>query len=146
MVKYIRKDDDSKLLICLILGNQRVVMVPMMSSLLVHVSWLVNFLSFFFLFSECQRNWMDCAPKVPMLAWGDVRRGTFSAWSRWGLLTLSGPRFFRYRKDREGGGFHPPPFDSSEYWYVEYSICTHATIKFFWKKFQFLRVLGLKKA
>ena len=28
-------------------------------------------------------------------------------------LTISGPRFFRYRKDREGGGFHPP-FDFSE--------------------------------
>ena len=28
-------------------------------------------------------------------------------------LTLSGPRFFRYRKD-QGGGFNPPPFDSSK--------------------------------
>ena len=37
-----------------------------------------------------------------------------------------------------GGGFHPPPFDSSESWYVEYSICTYATIKFFWKNFQYL--------
>ena len=45
-------------------------------------------------------------------------------------LILSGPRFFRYRKDRGGGGFHPP-FDSSENWWVEYSICTYATIKFF---------------
>ena len=31
----------------------------------------------------------------------------------------------------------PPPFDSSENWYVEYSICTYATIKFVRKIFQF---------
>ena len=55
-------------------------------------------------------------------------------------LTLSGPRFFRYRKDPGGGGIQtPPPFDSSENWQVEYS--TYATIKF-----SVLRVLGLKKA
>ena len=41
------------------------------------------------------------------------------------LLTLSWPRFFRYHKD------------SSENWYIEYSICTYATINFFEKKFSF---------
>ena len=40
--------------------------------------------------------------------------------------TLSGPRFFWYRKD------------SSENCSVEYSICTYATIKFCWKNFSFL--------
>ena len=38
-----------------------------------------------------------------------------------------------------GGGFHPYPFDSSEIWYVEYSICTYATIKFFLNKFLVLK-------
>ena len=61
------------------------------------------------------------------------------------MLTLSGPRFFRYRKDRGGGVFHPP-FDSSKNWWVEYSICTYATIKFFWNFFSVLKVLGLKNA
>ena len=32
-----------------------------------------------------------------------------------------------------GGGFHPP-FGNSENWYVEYSICTYATIRFFRRK------------
>ena len=44
------------------------------------------------------------------------------------FLTPSVPRFFRYRK-YQGGGIQPPPFDSSENWYVEYFICTTATIK-----------------
>ena len=57
------------------------------------------------------------------------------------FLTLSGPRFFRYRKDRGGRGGFQPPFDSSENWQVEYCICTYAT-----KKISVLRVLGLKKA
>ena len=30
-----------------------------------------------------------------------------------------------------GGWIPPPPFDSSENWWVEYSICTYTTIKFF---------------
>ena len=54
------------------------------------------------------------------------------------LLTLSGPRFFRYLKDGGGGGEFHLPFDSSESWYVEYSLCIYATIEFFWKKNQFL--------
>ena len=57
----------------------------------------------------------------------------FSVELWWSLsLTLSGPRLFRYRKDRRGGGggFHPS-FDSSENWYVEYSVCTYTTITFF---------------
>ena len=36
-------------------------------------------------------------------------------------LTLSGPRFFWYRKDRAGGGMDSTPFDFSENWYVEYA-------------------------
>ena len=45
------------------------------------------------------------------------------------FLTLSGPFFGTARTG--GGGVDstlPPPFDSSENWYVEYSICTYATI------------------
>ena len=54
------------------------------------------------------------------------------------ILTLSGARFFRYRKDR-GNGFQPP-FDSSENWYVEYSICTYAPVKFLKEKFLVFKV------
>ena len=59
-------------------------------------------------------------------------------------LPLSGPRFFRYRKDRErGGGWIPLPLlDTSENW----SICTYDTINFVVVNFSVLRVLGLKKA
>mgnify|MGYP007015537702 CR=1 FL=1 len=48
-----------------------------------------------------------------------------------GSLTLSGPRFFRYRKARGGGGWFQPPFEASENWHVEYSICKYATINLF---------------
>ena len=32
------------------------------------------------------------------------------------------------------GWFNPPPFNSSNNWYVEYCICTYATINFFLKR------------
>ena len=54
-------------------------------------------------------------------------------------LTLPGPRFFRYRKARGGGGcwILPPSLDSSENWYVEYSICTYAPLNFVENFFSF---------
>ena len=51
------------------------------------------------------------------------------------LLTLSGPRFFRYLKDRGGGGgFPPPPFPSCRILHVENTPSAHVLPFNFFKK------------
>ena len=105
MVKYIRKDDDSKLLICLILGNQRVVMVPMMSSLLVHVSWLVNFLSFF----RVSKKLNGLCPKGSYACMGGREKRNFLSLKQVGSVNPLRATLFSVPQGPGGGWIPPPP-------------------------------------